>query len=225
MPKPTKESAVLLASGGLDSTTLAYWLAEKNLPFSPLFIDYGQHCRQTELETLMRVLPTNVRAQVEIVRIADIYKGCRSRLIAAPDLWSDDVTGDDLYLPYRNLLMLSVGAAFAQARGHARLYSAFINSNHAKEIDCSAEFFEQLGTMLSDYGTVRIEMPFRNLTKTEVAAIGLRLGAPIAETYSCQAATTVPCGACPNCVDRAKALLAIQEGNIRIKTHVQRQRE
>jgi 7-cyano-7-deazaguanine synthase len=176
MPDPIKNDAVLLASGGLDSTTLAYWLVDKNVPFTPAFIDYGQHCRQTELETLTRVLPPNVREKVEIVRIGDIYRGCRSRLIAAPDLWSEDVKGDDLYLPYRNLLML--------------------------------------------YGTVSIEMPFRTLSKAEVAAIGLKLGAPIAETYSCQAATTVPCGACPNCVDRAKALRAIQEG---ISTaHVQR---
>jgi 7-cyano-7-deazaguanine synthase len=109
--------------------------------------------------------------------------------------------------------MLTVGAAFAQARGYGCLYSAFINSNHAKEIDCSAQFFERLGTLLSDYGTVRIEMPFRNLSKTEVAEIGIRLGVPIGQTYSCQAAVNVPCGACPNCVDRAKALLAV-EGTI-----------
>jgi 7-cyano-7-deazaguanine synthase len=201
--------AVLLASGGLDSTTLAFWLADKGISFVPLFVDYGQHCKTTELETLKYVLPKKASDQIEIVRVGDIYTGCRSRLIAAPDLWTDNVTGDDLYLPYRNLLMLTIGAAFAQARGYSSLYSAFINSNHAKEIDCSAEFFQRLGAMLSDYGTVSIEMPFRNMSKTEVAAIGLKLGAPIAETYSCQAATNVPCGACPNCVDRAKALLAI----------------
>jgi 7-cyano-7-deazaguanine synthase len=166
---------------------------------------------RTEFETLKQVLPQQSAALVETVRVRDIYKNSRSRLIAAPDLWTEQVSGDDLYLPYRNLLMLTVGAAFAQARGFGRLYSAFINSNHAKEIDCSAEFFERLGDMLSDYGTVSIEMPFRNMSKTEVAAVGLSLGAPIAQTYSCQAATTVPCGACPNCVDRARALTAIQQ--------------
>jgi 7-cyano-7-deazaguanine synthase len=212
MTKPREEPGILLASGGLDSTTLAYCLTEKSVQFTPLFIDYGQHCRKMELKTLRQVLPTNAKERIETVRIGDIYKGCRSLLITAPDLWSDDVTGDDLYLPYRNLLMLTVGAAFAQARGYTRLFSAFINSNHAKEIDCSAEFFHRLESMLSDYGTVTVEMPFRNLSKKEVAAIGLTLGAPIAQTYSCQAAASVPCGACPNCVDRAEALLAIQQG-------------
>lgn len=202
----SEHAAVLLSSGGLDSTTLAYWLKAKGVQFLPLFIDYGQHCSGTELKTLARVLPPEFTSKIEIVRIGDIYKNCSSRLIAAPDLWKDTVVGDDLYLPYRNLLMLTVGAAFTQAKGLARLYSAFINSNHAKEIDCSAEFFNRLEGMLSDYGTVRVEMPFRNMSKAEVARIGSRLGAPIAQTFSCQAAPEIPCGACPNCVDRAGAL-------------------
>lgn len=206
-----RKSAVVLTSGGLDSTTLAYWLRDKGVQFLPLFIDYGQHCRITELRTLERVLPPDFGGRVEIVRIGDIYKGCSSRLITAADLWRDAVTGDDLYLPYRNLLMLTVGAAFTQARGLNHLYTAFINSNHAKEIDCSAEFFGRLGSMLADYGTVTVEMPFRNLSKSEVARIGYRLGAPIAQTYSCQAAAEVPCGACPNCVDRARALLELEQ--------------
>ena len=55
-------------------------------------------------------------------------------------------------------------------------YAAFINSNHAKEIDCSAAFFDRLAEMLTDFGTVRIKMPFRDLSKSEVAKIGLSLG-------------------------------------------------
>jgi 7-cyano-7-deazaguanine synthase len=114
--------------------------------------------------------------------------------------------GDPLYLPYRNLLLLSIGAAFAQSHGHTVLYAAFINSNHAKEIDCSAEFLARLGDMLADYGTVKVDMPFREFSKTEVARIGLKLNVPITATFSCQAASKIPCGACPNCVDRLNAL-------------------
>src|ERR1035441_2074285 len=119
MTKPREEPGILLASGGLDSTTLAYWLTEKSVQFTPLFIDYGQHCRKMELKTLRQVLPTNAKERIETVRIGDIYKGCRSLLITAPDLWSDDVTGDDLYLPYRNLLMLTP-CAHGEGPGHLR---------------------------------------------------------------------------------------------------------
>src|SRR5690606_8791711 len=65
---------------------------------------------------------------------------------------------------------------------------------------CSSDL--NLENLLSEYGSVKIEMPFRNLSKFEVAKLGVELGAPIGKTFSCQASPTVPCGACPNCVDR-----------------------
>lgn len=200
--------AVLLASGGLDSTTLAYWLVEKGVSFIPLFLDYGQHCSTTEYETASDVLPASCRP-IHRVNIADVYRESRSRLISEADLWHEDVAYTDLHLPYRNLLMLSIGAAYAQSRGCRSLYAAFINSNHAIEIDCSAAFFEQLSSLLGEYGTVQIKMPFRAMSKYEVAAEGIRLQAPIGRTFSCQVSSTVPCGACPNCVDRLDALQAL----------------
>ena len=199
-------SSVLLASGGLDSTTLAYWLRDKGENFVPLFLNYGQHCAQTERERLAEVLPSELFGPIVELNIADVYRDSSSRLIKAADLWTERMTDDDLYLPYRNLLVLTVGAAYAQSRGESEVYAEFINSNHAKEIDCSAEFFDRLGGMLSDYGTVKIRMPFREFSKREVAEIGLALGAPIAITFSCQASSTVPCGVCPNCMDRLEAL-------------------
>ncbi|NMF01137.1 hypothetical protein HF838_23340 [Aneurinibacillus aneurinilyticus] len=125
-----------MASGGLDSTVLAYWLREKGKNVLPLFINYGQHCTKTERETLERLLPTEYVESIRTVNISDIYINSKSRMIVEPNLWEDDVSADDLYLPYRNLLFLSVAAAVAQSEGITEVYSAFINSNHAKEIDC-----------------------------------------------------------------------------------------
>jgi 7-cyano-7-deazaguanine synthase len=203
-------TAVLLASGGLDSTTLAYWLKNQGIAFVPVFLNYGQHCAETERERLAEVLPATEFGTIITLNIADVYKGCSSRLITRADLWEEKITGDDLYLPYRNLLMLATGAAYAQSRGLSEVYAAFINSNHAKEIDCSAEFFERLGGMLSDFGTVKIQMPFRDLPKRSVAELGLSLCAPIARTFSCQASSAVACGACPNCRDRLAALEGLE---------------
>ena len=203
---PIEPSSVLLASGGLDSTTLAYWLVSKQVDFIPLFIDYGQHCAATERARLSEVLPSGYAEKIQMIDVRDIYRGSPSRLIDEADLWKDRISSDDLYLPYRNLLLLSIAAAFAQGHGCSEVYTAFINSNHAKEIDCSAAFFDRLAEMLADYGTVRVRMPFRDFSKTDVARVGLSLGAPIARTFSCQAASSVPCGACPNCVERSEAL-------------------
>lgn len=206
-----RADVVLMASGGLDSTTLAYWLRSQAIPFVALFVDYGQHCAQTEIETLRSVLPTDGVIELDTVRIADIYKRSTSRLIKPANLWTDKVDHSDLYVPYRNLLLLTVGSAYAQSRGASALYSAFINSNHAIEIDCSAAFFENLSALLASYGSVKVEMPFRNMSKREVCELGISLRAPIGKTFSCQASPDFPCGACPNCVDRLEALERLHE--------------
>lgn len=204
------KNGVLLASGGLDSTTMAFWLIKHNIDFIPLFINYGQHCVETEYETLKKVLPENYIDKIEVIDVSSVYKKSKSKFIKPADLWEDEITADDLYIPYRNVLLLTIGATFAQTLGLSNVYSAFINSNHAKEIDCSNEFFEKMENMLTDYGSVKINMPFRNYSKFEVAKIGIELGATIGLTFSCQASPIIPCGACPNCVDRLEALKMLE---------------
>lgn len=213
-------TAVLLASGGLDSTTLAYWLVQQGEDFYPLFINYGQHCATKELATLRNVLPQSHRDRIASVDLSDVYRGTSSRLISEPDLWRDHVTHEDLHLPYRNLLLLTTAAAYAQARGMNAVYAAFINSNHALELDCSAAFFDTLHSLLTAYGSVEVRMPFRSMSKADVVRIGIEVGAPVAQTFSCQAQSTVPCGACPNCVDRLDALRQIAGGRTNAEEHV-----
>ena len=205
------KDGILLSSGGLDSTTLAYWLLDQNIDFVPLFVDYGQHCAETELQTLKKVLPNSHIGKIETVDIRSVYKRSNSKFIKPVNLWEDKIEADDLYIPYRNVLLLTIGATFAQTIGLNNVYSAFINSNHAKEIDCSNEFFEKMEKMLTDYGSVTINMPFRYYSKYEVAKIGIKLGAQIGQTFSCQASPVIPCGACPNCVDRLNAIRIIEK--------------
>jgi 7-cyano-7-deazaguanine synthase len=201
-------------SGGLDSTTLAYYFIEKNIEFVTLIINYGQHCFETEFSRLKIFLPTHYLDKLEKIDVSDIYKYSSSKFIKAPDLWNEEVKAEDLYIPYRNVLLLTIGASFARTIGMNRVYSAFINSNHAKEIDCSSTFFDSLDILLQDYGAIKIIMPFRNYSKYDVAKLGIDLNAPIGMTFSCQASSSIPCGACPNCVDRLDALKKIEQENI-----------
>lgn len=205
---------VILVSGGLDSTTLMYQFVAQNVEFVPLFINYGQHCASKEYDTLLKVIPEKYKDKIETIDISSIFKYSKSKFIRPVDLWKDDIKAEDLYIPYRNVLLMTVAASFAQTLGLNKVYAAFINSNHAKEIDCSMEFFTKLESLLYEYGSIRINMPFREMTKTEVAKLGLELKAPIEMTYSCQVNADMPCGACPNCVDRINAINNILEEKI-----------
>jgi 7-cyano-7-deazaguanine synthase len=198
-----------MTSGGMDSTVLTFWAIANGYRVTPLFIDYGQHCATTELRTLTAVLPEDLRSKVEIIRVSDVFRSSPSRLIREVDLWQERITPAEIMLPYRNLFLLAAGAAFAASKGIQVLLTAFINSNHAHEIDATTEFLAGVCGLLEGTGSVSVEMPFRDLPKIEVARIGIGLNAPIARTFSCQVNAIEHCGSCPNCVERLAALEAI----------------
>jgi len=198
---------MLLASGGLDSTTVYYLLADGGYQIVPLFFDYGQHCVETEWARVNDVLPST-GIPIERVDISDVFRGSRSRLMVEADLWTETVEDDDLYVPYRTFLFFAAAAARAQTLGVGVVYTGFINSNHAKEIDCTSAFLNDLDGLTAQVGPVRFVSPFRFSSKIEVTNAALRLGVPIGRTFSCQAASRLPCGACPNCVERLTALKA-----------------
>ncbi|ABE38836.1 ExsB [Rhodopseudomonas palustris BisB5] len=205
-------SALLLCSGGLDSTTVGYWLVEKNISFQPLFFDYGQHCVEKEWETLQEVLPiSGLVSPLLRINISEIFQHSPSRLIAEPNLWTEHVEDDDLYIPYRTLMFFSVGACIAQTRGLDAVYAGFINSNHAKELDCSAAFLNNLDSLSRSLGPVRFELPFRDWSKADVVRRANELRVPVGKTYSCQLFSDTPCGACPNCVERISAIESFRE--------------
>ena len=178
-----KDPALLLASGGLDSTTLAYSLVSADQPIRPLFFDYGQHCVDKEWNTLKAVIPKSPLVG-EIIRlnISDIYKFSSSVMIREADPWKEQVNDKDLYIPYRTLMFFSVSACVAQSLGMRDVYSAFINSNYAKELDCAADFLNKLDALSQDVGPVRFKMPFRNNTNAAVVAAADEPKVPLAQT-------------------------------------------
>lgn len=201
--------ALLLASGGLDSTTVGYQLAGAGVDVVPIFFDYGQHCVDIEWSRVNEVLPGTMR-KPERFNLSDVFRDSQSRLIKEADLWIEEVHDEDLYIPYRTMLFFAAAAARAQTVGILDVYTGFINSNHAKENDCTVGFMNSLDALTTTIGPVRFHSPFRYSSKVDVAREAAKLGVPIGRTYSCQASAQFPCGACPNCVERLNALKEAQ---------------
>lgn len=200
------EKAIVLTSGGLDSTTVVYQLIAKGIEVYPLFFDYGQHCVETEWVRLNEVIPLDLVVKPERVDISQIFEGSQSRLIKEADLWNENVIDEDLYIPYRTMLFFAAAAARAQTLNIFNVFTGFINSNHAKEIDCTSAFMNKLDGLTESIGPVRFHSPFRFASKADVVSAALKLDVPIGRTFSCQASSSFPCGACPNCVERLNAL-------------------
>ncbi len=197
--------ALVMVSGGLDSTTVCHLLINEGTEVYPIFFDYGQHCAETEWAKVNEVLPSEALPP-ERINLSDIFKGSTSRMIVEADLWTEAVLDNELYIPYRTMLFFASAAARAQTVGILDVYSGFINSNHAKEIDCSTEFMNGLDELSVGVGAVRFHAPFGTSSKSDVVREAVELGVPIGRTFSCQASSSFPCGACPNCVERLNAL-------------------
>jgi 7-cyano-7-deazaguanine synthase len=190
--------------------SLHHWLREREILIAPIFFDYGKHCVEKEWVTLQEVLPKGGVSAARRIDISGIFAGSRSRLIQEPNLWSDHVADAELYVPYRTLLFSAAGASCAQTQELTEVYSAFINSNRAKEIDCSEAFLNSLDSLAAGVGPVRFHLPFRHWSKAQLVAEAVRPRVPLGATYSCQLLTNIPCGACPNCVERLNAIESVR---------------
>lgn len=207
-----KFDGLLMASGGLDSTVLAYKLLSEGKRILPLFINYGQHFYTTEEERFLEVLPKEFIKNYKKIDVSDVFKNSESIMVKKINLTKQRAVDDDVFLPYRNMYLLSSAIAFASSMNINNVYSAFINSNHAKEIDATSTFLDYITTHFQSMGDVNLHMPLRNYTKADVLKLGINLAAPVERTFSCQVYADVHCGACANCVDRQNAFNEVIHG-------------
>lgn len=206
--------AVVLLSGGLDSTVCMAAARDKGYQLLPISFDYQQrHSR--ELESARQV--------------ADFYKVNKHLVIqtnmgavggsALTDKTIDVPVGDverpDIpvtYVPARNLIFLSYALGYAEAAGAEKIFIGVNALDYSGYPDCRPEFIE-LFQALADYSTkasvqdgrrIVVETPLLNLTKKEIVQLGSRLGAPLHLTSSCYAGGTEACGKCDSCLLRLK---------------------
>lgn len=207
-----KFDGLLMASGGLDSTVLGYKLLSEGKNIVPLFINYGQHFANTEEERFLKVLPKEFIKNYKKIDVSDVFINSNSIMVKKIDLTKTSAVDDDVFLPYRNMFLLSSAIAFASSINIQNVYSAFINSNHAKEIDATSSFLDYVTNYFKSIGNVSLYMPLREYTKADVLKLGISLNAPVDRTFSCQVYADTHCGACANCVDRQNAFNEVING-------------
>jgi 7-cyano-7-deazaguanine synthase len=111
------------------------------------------------------------------------------------------------YVPNRNMVLLSLAAAYAEGQGIRDVFYGAQAQDRAGYWDCSAEFVQRLNAALAlNRGApVRIYAPFAGWRKTDALRLGLDLGVDYARTWTCYRGADRPCGTCTACVERATA--------------------
>lgn len=187
-------SIVTLVSGGLDSTLMAIITNEEGIAQQPLFIDYGHRSRERELATCLAMLH---KYQLPAPQIAQLpgYGGLLSSGLTDPG----KRIFEDAFLPCRNLMFLTVGAAYAYQCGADAVSIGLLNEKNSLFPDQTKAFLEEAEMLLAHSlgRKISILAPLMLFTKADVVHIAKEKG--IDGTYSCHAGTEIPCGTCVAC--------------------------
>ena len=201
--------AILIYSGGMDSTTLLYEF--KDSIELALSFDYGSKHNAEELACARKNCQI-LGIEHLVIPLAFIGQYFRSDLLESggdiPLGEYDDKNILSTVVPFRNGIMLSVAAGMAESRGLDTVLLANHGGDHAIYPDCRPEFIAAFDTA-ARYGTtngVRIVSPYCNLTKRDIALRGKELGIDYSLTWSCYQGGEVHCGRCATCVERKEAL-------------------
>ena len=213
--------AVLLLSGGLDSTTVLALATSERYDIHALTFRYGQR-HQHEVEAARRIAERYGVTRHVVVDI-DLRVFGGSSLTAdqpVPKDRDDDTMSSDIpstYVPARNTIFLSFALAWAEVLGAHDIFIGVNALDYSGYPDCRPEFlaaFEKLAALatrsgVEGDGAIRIRAPLLHLTKREIIELGARLGVDFATTTSCYDPSPdgAACGRCDACLLRRRGFV------------------
>lgn len=202
---------VSIWSGGVDSTTLVWWLRSKGYEVYTLTFDYGQRHRKEILKVKEMSEKYGIpNIIVDLSNIKDlISNSALTGNLEVPHAMYDEESQKVTFVPNRNMIMLSIAIGYAYNIGAREVYYGAHGGDHAIYPDCRPEFVKalDLAAYLGNYGKVEVKAPFINMTKDQVVKIGLELGVPYELTWSCYEGGERPCLRCGTCLERTEAFL------------------
>ncbi len=206
-----EKKAVVILSGGMDSTTLLYKvLADEYEVKSVLSFDYGQrHKKELEYAKATCEKLGLTHKIIDLTSVNQVMKGSAlTDDIAVPEGNYADENMKMTVVPNRNMIMLSIAVAEAVSQGANKVFYGAHAGDHAIYPDCRREFVEKLSeaTKIANYEPVEIVAPFLDMDKGDIAFLGKGLGVDYSKTWTCYVGGEKPCGKCGACTERAEAM-------------------
>ena len=202
------EKAVVLLSGGLDSTTCMAVAKEAGRELYPISFNYHQR-HSIELEGAKEVAAFyRVKKHLIIETNMELIGGSAltDRAIAVPEGDVSRTSVPVTYVPARNLIFLSYAVGYAETIGARYVYIGVNSVDYSGYPDCRPEFIQRFQAA-ADYATeaasagkrIEIVAPLQNLSKAEIVRLAARLAVPLELTHSCYNGGEKACGVCDSC--------------------------
>lgn len=212
------KKAVVLLSGGLDSTTTLAIALDRGFRVWALSVDYGQRHR-FELAAATRVaramgVEDHIVARVELSRFGGSALTTDAEVPKSRTMEQMDAEIPSTYVPARNTVLLSLALAWAEVLGAADIFIGVNAVDYSGYPDCRPEYieaFERLAGLATKAGVegslrFRIRVPLIEMSKSQIIARGLELGVDYSLTHTCYDpdAPGISCGRCDACILRRR---------------------
>jgi 7-cyano-7-deazaguanine synthase len=203
-----REKAVVLFSGGLDSTTVLAYAISKGFDVTPLTFSYGQrHSIEVEKAsaTLRKYGLWNKSAVFSID--LSVFSNC-SLLNSGIEIPQNQDKGiPSTYVPSRNLIFLSIASGFAETIDAPVIFIGVNSVDYSGYPDCRPEFIRKfnetivVGTKKGVESSIIVEAPLIDMSKKEIIQLGISLGVDYSMTHSCYnpSPNGLSCGKCDSC--------------------------
>ncbi|TVY08284.1 7-cyano-7-deazaguanine synthase QueC [Paenibacillus cremeus] len=215
------KKAVVILSGGLDSTTCMGMAQDQGYELYPITFDYGQR-HKGEIENARQVAEFyEVSGRHRVISLGFLKEFGGSALtdesIDVPEAGQSGPIDSDIpitYVPGRNLLFLSIATSYAEVIGAEAIYIGVNALDYSGYPDCRPEFIRKVEEVMAlatrvgvEGGPILIETPLIHWTKAEIIREGMRLGVPYQLTTSCYNGQEEACGVCDSCRLRLKGFM------------------
>ena len=207
----TRERAVVLASGGMDSCVTVAMVAQEYEP-ALLHLNYGQRTHRRELRSFLDIADHYQVEHRMVVSMEHLGRIGHSSLtderipVSAANLQSPEIPTS--YVPFRNANMLAVAVSWAEVLGATVIAVGAVEEDSSGYPDCRKEFYTAFEEVIR-IGTkpttrIRIATPVIDLSKKDIVLRGKALNAPFQLTWSCYQQEDVACGICDSCALRLR---------------------
>ena len=202
--------AIVLFSGGLDSTVLATQMKQEATETRLLSIDYGQR-HAKELDHSQKVADHLGLAHeiLKLPQLGQILGGSSltDKSITLPEGHYAEESMKSTVVPNRNMILLALAGGHALSIGFDTIAYAAHAGDHTIYPDCRPEFADAMNKALglADWNDLNLHRPYVEMTKSDLVSLGEELNAPLQLTWSCYAGGEIHCGKCGTCVERKEA--------------------
>lgn len=215
--------SVVVLSGGMDSTVALAQTVAKYTANNVETITFNYGSKHNDRENLSAIkVSDHYGVKNTIVRLPFINELFKSDLLKSggdvPDGHYADPTMKRTVVPFRNGIMLSIAAGYAESVDADTVVLGNHVGDHAVYPDCREEFNNPMSQAIEQgtYKKVKLVNPFGKVDKTEICRIGSTLKVPFELTWSCYKGGDVHCGKCGTCVERIEAfnLTGVQDPTV-----------